>query len=439
MSGMAGRSSSLTPVMAVRRAIRSVVKPIYIRTRLAEEWLRTGVALWPSPAFIANPYPLYRRLRERDPVHRSLLTGQFAVSRYADVDRVLRDHSAFSNVPRKIDPRLHRLSTVQEVTPTMIRVDPPDHTRLRALVNKAFIPRQAAGMEEFIRSAAHSLLDQVGDVDEFDLMSTFADPLPTLVIARMVGVPRRDLGRFREWTIQFARAVEPTHTGEEASEIVRIEREFSEYFTHLIEQRRREPRDDLVTGLAEAAEEGEKLTVSEMKAMLRLLMIAGTETTANLIGNGVRALLQHPDQLALLREKPDLIGTAVEELLRYDSSVQAIPRFTNCEIAIGGKTLPPDSSIVLMLGSANRDEEKFARADELDITRSGPANISLGRGIHHCLGGPLAKLEGKVALEVLLERFPEIGFGSRPAVYRPNAVLRGLSHLDVSVRQSRRQ
>ena len=423
--------------MNVRTAIRSVVKPIYIRARLAEEWLRTGVALWPSPAVIANPYPVYRRLRERDPVHRSLLTGQVAISRYADVDRVLRDYKTFSSVPRKINPRLHRPTTLQEVMPTMIRLDPPDHIRLRALVNRAFIPRQAAGMEELIRSTAHSLLDQVRDVDEFDLMSTFADPLPSLVIAHMVGVPRPDLGRFREWTIRFARAVEPTHTDKEASEIVRIERQFSEYFTDLIEQRRREPRDDLVTGLAEAAEEGDKLTVAEMKAMLRLLMVAGTETTANLIGNGMRALLQHQDQLALLREKPELIGTAVEELLRYDSPVQAVARFTNREVEVGGRRLPPDSPLVVMLGSANRDEEKFARPDELDITRSGPPNIAFGRGIHHCLGGALARLEGKVALEVLLERFPEIGFGSRPAVNRPNAILRGLSHLDLRVRRHR--
>ena len=413
-----------------------MVKPVYIGTRLAEEWLRTGVAWWPSPAYIANPYPVYRRLRQRDPVHRSLLTGYYAIARYADVDRILRDHRTFSSVPKQDDRRVRQASTVQQLTPTMIRLDPPDHTRLRALVNRAFIPWQAAKMEEFIRNTAHSLLDEVRDASEFDLMEAFANPLPALVIARMVGVPRQDIGRFRNWTTHFVRAVEPNRTDEEVREVLRIEKQFSEYFTGVIEQRRHEPQDDLVTGLVEAEEEGDKLTVTEMKALLRLLMIAGIETTANLIGNGMRALLEHPDQLALLRERPESLGMAVEELLRYDTPAQAIPRFTTREVQVGGKNLPPDSSILALLGSANHDEEAFARADELDVTRSDTDNISFGRGIHHCLGSALARLEGKIAFEVLLERCPEIRFGSRPTVYRPNVALRGLSHLDLRVHWS---
>ena len=420
----------------IRSAVRAVVKPLYIRTRLVEERLRSGVAWWPLlPAYVTDPYPTYRRLRERDPVHRSLITGQYLISRYADVDRVLRDHTTFSNVRRKGNPSLHRrVDTQQELTPTLIRVDPPDHTRLRALVNMAFIRRQVASMEEFIRATAHSLLDRVGDAEEFDLMRTFADPLPTLVIARMVGVPRQDLGRFREWTLKASRAVDPAHTDEEAEEILKLEKQFSDYFTGIAEQRRLEPRDDLVSRLVEAEEQGDKLTVTELTAMLRLLMVAGTETTANLIGNGMRALLHHPDQLALLREEPETIGAAIEESLRYDTSVQVIPRFTTREVEIGGKRLQADSWLAVILGSANRDEEQFARADEFDITRSDTANIALGRGIHHCLGSALARLEGKIALEVLLERLPEIRFGSRPPAYRPNVVLRGLSHLDIRVR-----
>ena len=339
-------------------------------------------------------------------------------------------------MPENGRSRYRRVSTVEQLTPTMIRMDPPDHTRLRALVNRAFIPRKAASMEEIIRDTAHSLLDKVGDAGEFDLMRALANPLPTLVIARMVGVPREDIGRFREWTARFVRAVEPTHTDEEAREILRLEKEFSEYFTDVVEQRRRQPRDDLVTRLAQAEEEGDKLTVTEMKAMLRLLMIAGTETTANLIGNGLRALLQHPDQLALLREKPEMIGTAIEELLRYDTPAQAIPRFTTREVEIGGTKLPAHSSVLAILGSANRDEEKFARADELDVTRPDTPNISFARGVHHCLGASLARLEARIVLEVLLERFSEMRFGSRPAVYRPNVALRGLSHLDVRVRRT---
>ena len=316
----------------------------------------------------------------------------------------------------------------------MIRVDPPDHTRLRALVNLTFIPRQIASMEESIRMTAHSLLDQVRDAGEFDLMSTFADPLPTLVIAKMVGVPRQDIARFREWTLKFSRAVDPGHSDEEAEEILKIEKQFSDYFTGLIEERRRDPRDDLVTRLAEAEEQGDKLTSTEVKAMLRLIMVAGTETTTNLIGNGMRALLHHPEQLGLLRDKPETIGSAIEEMLRYDAPVQVIPRFTTREVEIGGKTLKADSWIAVILGSANRDEEQFARPDEFDITRSDTGNIAFGRGIHYCLGGALARLEERIALEVLLERFSEIGFGSRPPAHRPNVVLRGLSHMDLRVR-----
>ena len=420
----------------IRSAIRAVVKPLYIRTRLVEERLRSGVAWWPLlPGSIADPYPAYKRIRERDPVHRSLITGQYLISRYTDVDRVLRDHRTFSNIRRKGLPSLHRrVDTQQELTPTMIRVDPPDHTRLRALVNMAFIPRQTASMEEFIRTTAHSLLDQVVDAGEFDLMRTFADPLPTLVIAKMVGVPQQDIPRFREWTLKFSRAVDPGHSDAESEEILKLEKQFSDYFTGVIEQRRLDPRDDLVSRLAEAEEQGDKLTSTELTAMLRLIMVAGTETTANLIGNGMRALLQHPDQLALLREKPETIGSAIEELLRYDTPVQMIPRFTTREVEIGGKRLEADSWVAVILGSANRDEEQFARPDEFDITRSDTGNIAFGRGIHHCLGGALARLEGRIALEVLLERLAEIRFGSRLPAYRPNVVLRGLAHLDIRVR-----
>lgn len=421
----------------IRSAIRDVVKPFYIRTRLVEERLRSGVAWWPLlPGYITDPYPVYRRLRERDPVHRSLITGQYLISRYADVDRVLRDYRTFSNVRREANPSPHRrVDTQQELTPTMIRVDPPDHTRLRALVNLTFTPRQIASMEESIRTTAHALLDQVENAEEFDLMRTFADPLPTLVIAKMVGVPREDIERFREWTRKFSRAVDPGHSDEESEEILKLEKQFSEYFAGVIEQRRLHPRDDLVSRLAEAEEQGDKLTAIEMTAMLRLLMVAGTETTANLIGNGMRALLRHPDQLALLREEPETIGSAIEEMLRYDPPIQALPRFTTHEVEIGGKTLKANSRVVVILGSANRDEEQFARPDEFDITRSDTGNIAFGRGIHYCLGGALARLEGRIALEVLLERFSEIRFGSRPPAHRSNVVLRGLSHLDIRVRR----
>ncbi len=213
----------------------------------------------------------------------------------------------------------------------------------------------------------------------------------------------------------------------------RSDQELADYHRAIIEQRRREPRDDLVSRLAEAEEEGDKLTPDETIVMLRLLLAAGNETTTNLIGNGVRALLHNPDQLALLRERPDLIPAAVEELLRYDPPVQLDMRIATRDLEIGNRRVLSGTMLTMAIGSANHDRERFQRPDALDITRSDHGNISFGRGIHHCLGAPLARLEGRIALEVLLERFDRIGFGARAPEYRPSVVLRGLEHFDVRV------
>ena len=420
----------MVPRNAIARALW--VAGMYIR--LAGEWMRTGVAYRPlSPGFVADPYPLYRRLRERDPIHRSIFANQVVVSRYADIDRILRDHRNFGNDFSKVTSSEGSIATRKKLTPSMLAQDPPDHTRLRALVNRAFTPRQVARMEDYIRATAHTLLDKVGDAREFDLMKAFAVPLPTIVIARMIGVPERDLARFKVWSDDLARALEPFLSPEEEERVYRAARQFAEYFTAIIEQRRREPRDDLVSRLVEAEDAGDKLTAEETRVMLRLLLTAGNETTTNLIGNGIRALLRHPDQLALLRERPELIPTAVEELLRYDPPVQLDMRVALRDMELGGLAVKEGTMITLLIGSANHDPQRFPEPERLDITRSGQPNISFGRGIHHCLGAPLARLEGRIALEVLLERFPRLGFGTRPSKYRPNIVLRGLEHLDVRV------
>ena len=420
--------------MVPRNAIARAVWVAHLYIRLAGEWLRSGVAYRPlSPRFVADPYPLYRQLRDRDPVHRSIFADQVVVSRYADIDRILRDHRNFGNDFSKVTSSEGSIATRKKLTPSMLAQDPPDHTRLRALVNRAFTPRQVARMEDYIRATAHTLLDKIGDAREFDLMKAFAVPLPTIVIARMIGVPERDLERFKVWSDDLARALEPFLSPEEEEKVYRAARQFAEYFTAIIAQRRREPRDDLVSRLVEAEDAGDKLTAKETRVMLRLLLTAGNETTTNLIGNGVRALLRHPDQLALLRERPELIPSAVEELLRYDPPVQLDMRVALRDMELGGLAVSEGTMITLLIGSANHDPERFTEPDRLDITRSGQANISFGRGIHHCLGAPLARLEGRIALEVLLERFPRLAFGTRPPKYRPSIVLRGLEHLDVRV------
>lgn len=420
--------------MVPRNAIARAIWVAWMRARLVGEWLRTGVAYRPlSPDSVADPYPLYRRLRERDPMHRSIFANQVVVSRFADVDRILRDHRNFGNDFSRVTSSEGSLATRKKLTPSMLAQDPPDHTRLRSLVNRAFTPRQVAGMEDFIRATAHALLDEVGEAREFDLMKAFAVPLPTIVIARMIGVPESDLDRFKVWSDDLARALEPFLSPEEEEKVYRAARQFAAYFTAIVEQRRREPRDDLVSRLVEAEDAGDKLTAEETRVMLRLLLSAGNETTTNLIGNGVRALLRHPDQLALLRGRPELIPSAVEELLRYDTPVQLDMRVALRDIELGGLAVKEGTLVTLLIGSANHDPERFPEPERLDITRSGQANISFGRGIHHCLGAPLARLEGRIALEVLLERFGWLGFGPRPPKYRPNIVLRGLEHFDVRV------
>ena len=420
--------------MVPRNAIARAIWVAHMYIRLAGERLRTGVAYRPlAPGFVADPYPLYHRLRERDPIHRSIFANQVVVSRYADVDRILRDHRTFGNDFSKVTSSEGALATRKKLTPSMLAQDPPDHTRLRSLVNRAFTPRQVAGMEDYIRATAHALLDKVGEAREFDLMKAFAVPLPTIVIARMIGVPESDLERFKVWSDDLARALEPFLSPEEEQRVYRADRQFAAYFTAIIEQRWREPRDDLVSRLVEAEEAGDKLTAEETRVMLRLLLTAGNETTTNLIGNGVRALLRHPDQLALLRERPELIPSAVEELLRYDAPVQLDMRVALRDMELGGLAVSEGTMITLLIGSANHDPKRFPEPEQLDITRSDHPNISFGRGIHHCLGAPLARLEGRIALEVLLERFPRLGFGTRPPKYRPSIVLRGLEHLDVRV------
>lgn len=422
--------------MTLRDTFRSAIAPLYIRGRLLQERMESGVTWYPlDPGYIADPYPTYRKLREQDPYHQSRLTGMLIVSRYEDVDAILRDHRRFRNSDRDWSPdSLVNTSIRRELTPSLLSLDPPDHTRLRELVNRAFTPRVMARMEDHVRETAHALLDEVGDSSEFDLMSNLATLLPMVVIAEMIGVPTNDRERFKTWSDRFARVLEPNLTAEEGRLVLETADEFERYFGPIIEERRREPREDLVSRLAQAEEDGQKLTNEETQVTLRLLLVAGNETTTNLIGNGLRALLQHPEQLQLLREQPELIPNAIEELLRYDAPVQLDGRYLAEDAEIGGKLVKKNTRIGLTIGGANRDPEQFSDPDRLDLTREETVNISFGRGIHHCLGAPLARLEGRIAFEVLLERFDEIGFGSREPAYKPNIVLRGLRDFDIRVR-----
>ncbi len=386
-------------------------------------------ALWNplEPSFVADPYPAYRALRETDPYHLSEVTGEFVISRYEDVDEILRDWRRFSN-ERGAD----RIQTPETDT-SILQRDPPDHTRLRGLVSRAFTPRRIATMEEHIRETAHALLDEVADHDEFDLMSNLAALLPTVVIAEMIGIPTADRENFKAWSDAFIRIGDRTSSAEEVEQGLAAARTLYEYFAEQVERRRNEPADDLVTRLISARDEEDQLTEHEMISTLTLLLLAGNETTTNLIGNGLKALLEHPEQLQTLREHPELMSNAIEELLRYDSPVQLDPRLTTEEVVLGGKSIGPSQQVTLVIGGANRDPEQFSDPETLDITREDAGNISFGRGLHFCLGAPLARLEGKIAFECLFERFDQIEFGTRAPEYRPNLALRGLKHFDIVV------
>lgn len=395
---------------------------------LDRELRETGVLWNPfDPEVIANPYPTYRKLREKDPFHYSAATGQVLVSRFEDVNKLIVDWQRFSN---DRDPSAERPAFTDT---SMLQRDPPDHTRLRGLVSKAFTPRQIATMEDRVRATAHALLDEVEADDQFDLMANLASLLPTVVIAEMIGVPTEHLAQFREWSDDFVRIGEANRTPEEEQRVFAAGMSLYQYFERHVDSRRESPADDLTTRLIEAHHEGDRLTRHEMIATLNLLLLAGNETTTNLIGNGAKALIEHPEQMRLLREQPELLPGAVEELLRYDPPVQLDSKTATADIELGSRTVHAGEQISLVLGAANRDPAEFDDPDRLDLTREPNNHIGFGRGIHFCLGAPLARLEGRIAFEAMLERFHTIEFGDSSPAYKPNTILRGLSRLPIRV------
>ena len=377
---------------SIRNAILSTLAaPVLLR----ERW-ECGVAYNPLSARMADdPYPFYAALREHAPVHRSRLLNAWVFTRHADVDAILRDHRRFGNDPRAgtLSPR-QRANLPPPDEFAILILDPPDHTRLRALVNKAFTRRAIDALEPRIRRTLGTLLDDIYDPGGFDLMEAVARPLPMMVIAEMLGVPPEDRARFRLWSTRRARLLEPTIGPRERKLGAVASKEFDAYFRHVIAKRRVDPRDDILSALVQAEEAGERLSEREMLNMLRLLLIAGNETTTNFIGNGVLALLRNPAELERLREDPSLIPAAVEELMRFDAPVQTDFRRVLGDCEVNGVALRKRDNIVLLLGAANRDPQVFEYPDRLDVARSDGAHLSLGRGIHHCLGASLARLEG---------------------------------------------
>src|ERR1700736_5390454 len=371
-----------------------------------------------DPAFIADPYPFYRGLRETAPVFKTP-QGLWLVTRYDDVTFALRDKRFGKDFVGNLERRYGNLARMDEpavasLARTMLVLDPPDHTRLRSLVTKAFTARRVADIRPRIKALVDAQLDRVIDKGEMDVMRDLAHRLPVIVICDMLGIPEDHRAPFLAGSNVNGRILEPVPMSrEELDQANRNSLMAGAYFDQLCELRRREPRDDLTTELVRAEEAGDKLSAEELQANIGLLFGAGHETTTNLIGNGLLALHRHRDQWERLKADPSLIPNAVEALLRYDSSVQITGRATMTEVEIGGVTLPAGESVVQLLGAANRDPAQYADPDRLDVGRQNIRPMSFGGGIHHCLGAQLARLEGELVFTALIERFPNLELPER--------------------------
>jgi pimeloyl-[acyl-carrier protein] synthase len=386
-----------------------------------------------DPEFLADPYPTYHRLRAEDPVHYSPL-GFWVLTRYEDVAAVLRDARFIKEPLAALVAARFGAEVPRGVGLSMLDRDPPDHTRLRSLVSKAFTPRVVEGLRPRIQEIVDGLIARAEAAGSMDLIEEFAYPIPVNVICEMMGVPVQDHERFKGWSLDIARGLDSIWLPPD-SEIPRrsaaARHAISDYFRELIAQRRASPRGDLLSALIAAEEAGDKLNEEELLATCILILIAGHETTVNLIGNGVLALLRNPEELRRLRASPGLITTAVEELLRYDGPVQRTARVASDDATIGGHTIRKGEMVMPFIGAADRDPAHFPEPDRLDLARADNRHIAFGWGIHFCLGAPLARVEGQIAINTLVRRLPRLAFVSDTVEYRQSLTLRGLKALPV--------
>ncbi|MBA2944542.1 cytochrome P450 family protein [Streptomyces himalayensis] len=390
-----------------------------------------------DPAFVADPFPLYRQLQEEGPVRRAVIAGgleAWLVTRYEDGLAALSDPRLSSDARDASDPRLLQqlpASQRESMMRTMLRADPPDHTRLRRLVSKAFTARRVAELRPRIQDIADRLLDAVVPSGRADLVADFALPLPVTVISELLGVPVTDRYDFQRWTDDMIlRGAEPP----DPAVVDAAWQKMRAYLTKLLEAKRAEPGDDLLSALITARDEEQRLDEDELIAMAFLLLVAGYITTVNLISGGIAALLAHPDQLQMLREDPGLLPDAIEEFLRYDGPVNpGIARFAREDVEISGVTIPRGATVLIATAIADRDPARFPDPDRLDITRQDNAHLAFGHGIHYCLGAPLARLEGQIAIGTALRRLPGLALAVPPGELRwkPSG-LRGPERLPVT-------
>ena len=392
--------------------------------------------------FHADPYPTYHRLRSEEPVHRSAgIGGNWILTRYTDANAVLRNPLFCANpLPKRIkdkndyfQEKLKNLnSLVLASSNFFFFLDPPDHTRLRKLVSKAFAPVVVERMRPTIQEIVDELIDKVWDKGSMDIISDLACPLPVMVIARMLGIPLEHYSKLHRWSNDLSRLLDPLVSLEAYEYMNQVAEEFIEYFRSLIAEREKNPKEDLISNLIKAREEGDHLSEDEQVSIIMLLFVTGEETTVNTIGNGILALLRHPDQMEKLKQEPTIVQSAVEEILRYDSPVQQTARVATEDVQIGGKTIHRGEVIFVSLGAANRDPAEFPEPDRLDITRAEKHHLAFGDGIHYCLGAALARAQSQIAINTLVQRLPDLKLASDKLEWRQHIALRGLKALPVT-------
>jgi hypothetical protein len=391
------------------------------------------------PEIRANPYPLYHQIRAADPVYWDEPMGFWVLTRYADIMNVLREPrlskaqgitTALNRIPeteREIARPVYHMFSKQ-----MLYADPPYHTQLRGLVNKAFTPRIVERMRAHIQQIVDELLDAVQGSGRMDLIWQFAYPLPITIITEMLGLPAEARDQFKKWSDDFMAVIGVVR---QAPDLMKQARrsfaEFTDYIDHLQRQRRQQPRDDLLSALFSVEEQGNRLSHEELLANSILLLAAGHETTTNLIGNGLLALLRNPNQMQKLQNDPSLITSAVEELLRYDNPVQIMWRLATEDLEIAGKQIRQGQMVNLVVGAANRDPAQFPEPDRLDLSRFENRHLGFGFGIHFCVGAGLARLDGEIAISTLLRRLPGLQLETEAMEWQENPIFRGLKSLPV--------
>ncbi|MBI2170125.1 MAG: cytochrome P450 [Actinobacteria bacterium] len=391
-----------------------------------------------APEHRANPQVLYDRMREEAPVLHVPEWDEFVLTRHADCEAVLRDPRFSSNPGHRrlqvpVDDQDMRTQLAGTDSNVLLFIDPPDHTRIRRLVSKAFTPRRVEEMRARIQRIVDGLLDEAADKGEIDVVLDLGYQVPVTVICEMLGVPKEDRHLFHEWSAAATRLLDGIIPPDERVRALGGAMNIIAYLGDVIEERRAHPGDDLLSALVAAEEEGDTLSEAELRSTTLLLFVAGHETTMNLVGNGMHALVRHPDQLRALREQPGLIGSAVEELLRYDGPVHLTGRTATEDIEVNGFVVEKGMAVLTILAAANHDPAEFADPHRLDIARDPNHHLTFSHGMHYCLGAALARVEGQVAIGSLVSRFPSVELVTENVRYRDHFVLRGLEELRVAV------